>query len=634
MRRFLRNLRAILAILAVAGLMLCLVACGEKGKNKDSDSTSAYVVKVKDIEGAAIGDVSITFYDSEGNVLLNTTTNYTGIVELTDYDGDGCFAQITDVPTGYKLDSETKYEFKDSNEVSITLDADMSDANLDVYEATIDGGKYATFADALSVANTSSKDVTVTLASDIKIGEVTVNNLAGKNLTIDGNGHTVTTEGGNNAFRIYQEKGSVEFKNMKVSHKNTGGVFRTYSPLTLNVTDVDIDATQGNEYFYCLINTFGVGDASYLNLTRVNITMSVETAGKDSMSGVIRTGNSGVDQTKTVYMTLKDCNIDSSGATMRPGIMIMDSTTAEIKCTNTTFKTKDTYAIRANYQPIVLEGVTFESQTAVYKNSPIEDRSVVTSDNASQAYTGPLVAVLGETKYYSLASAIYAANISDSDEIITLIHNAEVREVRIENINGKNITIDGAGYMVTTQGGNNTFRVYQEEGTTEFKNMKIDHRNTGSVIQVYKNTTVNVTDVKIDATKGAAYNYCLVNLFAEGDTTNLNFTRVDAIMAVSSNGKDSRSAVIRTGNSDQKKTVLINLTDCNFDLTNATGRTGVMIMQSTTAYVVLTNTTISTMDTYPIRDNNQAIILNGCTLKSAITYYTQNPFEKGGNVTK
>lgn len=118
------------------------------------------------------------------------------------------------------------------------------------------------------------------------------------------------------------------------------------------------------------------------------------------------------------------------------------------------------------------------------------------------------------------------------------------------------------------------------------------------------------------------------------DTTYLNFKRVDVKMAVESGGKDSRSAVVRTGNSDQKKSVIITLDDCDFDLTGATGRTGIMIMQGTTAYVTVTNTTINTMDTYPIRDNNQAIVLQGCTLKSKISYYTQNPFEKGANIIK
>lgn len=626
--------KAVLASLAMMCLMLGLVACGETKENEESNSETAYIVKVKDVEGAAIGDVSITFYDGEDNVLLDATTTYTGNVELTDYAGDDCYAKIKDVPSGYKLDTETKYYFEDGTEISITLDADSSDASLEVYEATIDGRKYATFTDALATANTSSEDVTITLASDITVGEITVNNLLCKTLVIDGNGYTVTTEGGNNAFRIYQEAGTVEFKNMKVSHKNTGGVFRTYCPITLNITDVDINATEGTEYFYCLINTFGVGGTTNLNMTRVNITMAVNTVGKDSMSGVVRTGNGGVDQGKTVIINMDECNIDASGATLRPGIMVMDSTIAEINLTNTVIKTQDTYAIRANYQPISLKGVTFDSKTAKYRSDPIEDRSIVKSDNPSQAYEGSYVAEYDGKKYYALASAVYAANTADSDALITLLADDTVREVRFENVNGKNITVDGAGHTITTHDANNTFRIYQEQGATEFKNVTINHKNTGSVFQVYKNTTVNLTNVNIQATEGEAYNYCLVNLFAEGDTTYLNLNRVDVKMAVKSGGKDSRSAVVRTGNSDQKKSVIITLDDCNFDLTGATGRTGIMIMQGTTAYVTVTNTTINTMDTYPIRDNNQAVVLQGCTLKSKISYYTQNPFEKGANIIK
>lgn len=628
--KLLKKTGLLLLILMLA--LIGLTACGEK--QEEAPETRLVTVRIKDDEGAGIDGTTVAFYDSSDKELLSDTTKYTGKIEFPNCPAGVVNVKITAVPGGYRTDLDAVYTIDETNELTVVLNRDLSDSSLETYEATIDGRKYATFTDAIADANGASEDTTIVLASDITIGELTVNNLKGHTLCVDGNGYTITTKGGNNAFRIYQESGTVEFKNFKVIHTNTGGVFRTYHPLTLNVTNVQIDATQGEEYFYCLFNVFGPGGESWLNLTGVDVTMAVETAGKDNKSGVIRTGNDGSDQKKTVHITMKDCNIDSSGAAGRPAVMIMDSTEAKISIADSSIKTKDTYAIRANWQPVELSNVTLDSESEIYQNEPIEDRSNVISDDPAQAYAGAYTAKIGDKEYYSVATAIYDANVAQTDTVITMIGDSVVKEVQIKNIHGKNITIDGGGHTITTKGGNNALRVYQEEGWVEFKNLTIDHRNTGSAVQIYRDITVKLTDVTIDATQGEAYNYALINLYSDGGTSKLELTNVNVTMQIGVKGKDSRPAVVRTGNSDQNKAVLITLKNCQFDLTQATGRTGIMIMQGTTAYVTMENSVIRTKDIYPIRDNNQTFVLTDCEVDSLMNYYTENPFEKGDNVDR
>ena len=77
---------------------------------------------------------------------------------------------------------------------------------------------------------------------------------------------------------------------------------------------------------------------------------------------------------------------------------------------------------------------------------------------------------------------------------------------------------------------------------------------------------------------------------------------------------------------------MISMKDCNIDATRAIGRTGIMIMDTTTAYVELTNTSIQTLNGYPIRANHQTIVLQNSTLKSNEPFYHQQRIEDGTNV--
>ena len=621
-------------------MLVCLTACGEKNDDanagKDSEVQS-YVAKAEDEGGSTLVGVGFMLYDSEGNELtwLPMATNARGKVEFDDYNiEEGYYVQVKTVPVGYELDSETKYYFDEKGSVTITIKEDANANMLEVYEASIGSTRYAQFTEAVLAANSAQEDVTITLAADVTVQSFVIENYNSKKVTIDGAGHTLTTEGGNNAIAMTQAGAVVELMNMTINHKNTGSVLQITAGLTANLTNVTINATEGTTYNYGLIHTMAAETTTNLNLTGVTVNWKVDSEALN-YPAVIRTGNNGLAQTKTVNTTLVDCDFDVTGAPARVGIRYMNSTSGEIVIKNSNITTGDAYCVEANYQPITLENVTFNSTNATYKNSPIKERGVVVSDNAKQAYDPGVIAKIGDTEYRVLSEAYRDAYSTSGDVVIELVADAIMTEINVNGTQGKRITLEGNGHTITTEGGNNAFKI-NTVGEFEFRNLTIDHRNTGSVIQNLALNTIDLIDVNINATKGEAYNYTLINFMSAGDTCYMNMTRVNIKMAVESSGKDSYSAIIRTGHgtADDTKSVVLNLTDCTLDTTGATGRTGILIMSTTTAYVKLTNTTIKTMDRYAIRANHQTFILNNTKLSSSLAIFNQYPIENDSNVVK
>lgn len=620
-------------------MLVCLTACGTKSSDVDATKKSksqGYVAMAEDEGGSTLVGVGFMLYDSQGTELtwLPMATNSRGKVTFKGYNETGCYVQVKTVPVGYVLDSETKHYFDEEGNVTVTIEKDANANLLEVYEASIGTKRYAQFTEALIEANNSQEDVTVTLASDVKVQGVVIENISSKKVTIDGAGHTITTEGGNNAIALSQAGSVVELINLTINHKNTGSALQITAGLTLNMTNVVINATEGATYNYGLIHTMAAETTTNLNLTGVKVKWKVASEALNAPA-VIRTGNNGVAQTKIVNTTLEDCDFDVTGATARAGVRYMDSTSGDIIIKNSRITTGDAYCIKANYQLVTLENVTFNSTNATYKNNPIDERGVVVSDKATQAYDLGVVAKIGDTEYHAFPTAFRDAYKTNGDVVIELAKDVTMTEINVNGMPNKKITLEGNGHTITTEGGNNAFKI-NTVGKFEFKNLTIDHRNTGSVIQNLALNTIDLTDVTINATRGEAYNYCLINFMAAGDTSYMNMTRVKVKMAVESAGKDSNSAIIRTGlgTAEDTKTVVLNLTDCSFDTTGATGRTGILIMPTTTAFVNLKNTTIRTMDEYAIRANHQTFILNNTKLSSNLALFNQNLIEDGDNVIK
>ncbi len=601
------KLSIILFVLLVgaAGATAWLVFGNGSSQETASVTYSAYV---QNEQGQSMEKVYVMLCAKDGTEIswLPYVTNMNGKIQISEGIEEGCYLKVVGVPIGYKLDESVKYEFDSMGNVKITLTEDDS-----VYIAQIGDTKFMSFSSALGVANASSEEVTIELMADVTMNTGTIKNGYGKNITIKGNGHTITSEGGNNSLLVNQAGGVVAFENANFVHKNTGALFQVNGLTTLSLTDVTIDATGGSAYNYALINTLAVDGTTTLNLTRVDAKMAVQTPAKANEAGIIRTGNT--SGTKTVDINMIDCNFDTEGATGRQCIVVMKNTVANITATNCSFKAGDSPAIWAAEQS-KMQNLVMNSSNAVSTISP-----------SSEAPIKGYAAMIGNTYYLTFAHAAEVAAKAKSDVTIKAVADVTMKTCTIKNENGKTITIDGNGKTITTSGGSNAFVL---GNNVAFKNLIVNHKNTGSVFQMTSATNLKATDVTINATEGKTYNYTLVNTLAEGNTT-VDFTRVNVKMAVATKGSDKYASVIRTGNDSEKKTVVINLTDCNFDTTGATGRSGIAIVPNTTATVNLKNTTIKTMDNFAIRSNEQDINWNNAdtVLTSLDKTYQDYPVE-------
>lgn len=481
------------------------------------------------------------------------------------------------------------------------------------YAMAIGNTYYLPLQGALDIANASKSDITLRLIGDYTMKTATINNKNGATVTIDGNGKTLTTSGGSNAFVV---GGKVAFENMNVNHKNTGGFIQMKEIANVTVTDVTLNATEGKAYDYCLVNMLAAGETSTFDATRFNVTMAVESAGKDANAAVIRTGNASDADKKTVEINLTDCNFDTTKATGRSAIVVMSTTTATVNLKNCNFVTMDDFVIRSNKQDINWDvaDTTLTSLKDTYKDYPVEY----------------YLARIGDV-FYTFEEATKVASAATADTRIEILANYTFGTVDVNNVNDKLITIDGNGKTFTTSGKSNAFII---GNNATFENMKITHKNVGSVFQITEAGTVNVNDVTINATSGSEYRYALINIMATDDVTTLNLNGVDATMSVAGAGNDGKegqkSAIIRTGNEggSDAKTVKINLTDCNLDTTKATGRSGIVVMKNTTADIKVVDSTIATLDEAPIRARENSTLAYTLTVTNSTLDSKTKEFNK------
>ncbi len=605
-------------------------------------SEEKYVISAQDAEGNPLSMVAVQLFDSKGKAMVQVPeySNSRGEVQFIEAGKSKCYVQVVDTPEGYKLDSEKKHYLDKNNKVVVVLEEGTEEVEEEEnfvgdFVATINKKKYATFAETMMAVNSARSNVTVVLNQDVEMtASVTIKNENDVNVIIDGNGHTITTGTDGNAFAVDQSLGSVEFKNMKINHRASGCVVRSGAGGILTFTDVTIDTKEATTNSWGLFNFAGNGVTSTFNMVRTNITMKAE-ATTNTKTAVIRTGNDGLSNGKTVILNIDGCKIDATAAPGRAGIMVMNSTRAEMTIKNSTIKTADGYPISCNSQPLTLENTTFTSTDSEYNKVPIHDKGTVISDKKNQQHNPGKVAKIGDKEYDSLTTALLDAYQESKDVLVELTANTTIASVSVQNSKGKNITIDGGGHTVTTEHENNAINITQTKGEVTIRNMKIVHKNYGAAIRQSNAGVLNLTDINIDATKGKEYRYFIINLPATKGTSYMNLTRVNVTMAVESAGYED-SGILRTGNGNDadKKTVVINMTDCNFDASRAPGRAGIVIMTTTTAYVKMKNTNIKTMNMYPIRANRQNFELDNCKLNCASQLFKNKLIEDDSNVIR
>ncbi len=547
-------------------------------------SSSQLTVMVKSDTGVVLPNVLVSIFDAEGNMItVPEATDAVGRLIYTPEEKGTYGACVLAAPYQYALDREIHYFEAEENLLSIVLKEDPT-----AQVAQIGDMKY-TLKEAIKVANASKEDVTIKLLHDVYVvNELYFNNKAGKTITIDGNGKTVTYLANATAFSITQKAGTVHFKNMKVSHNGEGAVFRTSNAINLNLTDITIHAKNDTKGYYkwSLINLFGKGKTN-LTMTRVKIDMDITTIESDaSGAAVIRTGNAG--NVKNIKITMNNCQIDATGAKGRAGIRVTEDTTANIVFNNTTFLTQNNYVVAVDGQlKYSQKNSKLGSKDEYYNAHPIPD----------------VVATVGNVKFYSLNAAVKKASALGGKTPVKLV--GDISLVNSTTFSGKGITavIDGNGHTITTEGGNTIFKISGNDYKLTFKNMTINHGGYERLLQYEvgkENINVTWENVKVVASgtsEDACYKYGLMNLRGNGSFT-MKKSSITLDVPKIING--SAPGVIRTGNANDGQKLTITLDNSTIDASATTGAYGIYAQKGTTANIVLKDYEIHTNNTYPV----------------------------------
>ena len=454
------------------------------------------------------------------------------------------------------------------NDVIAAFDYDTEDTASRTQKVAKVGDQYVTtFEGAVSIANDSEEDITIQLLSNVTASsQVTINNTAGKNITIDGCGYTLEGVSTKHAMLVDQTNGTVTIQNCKFEHSGNymllrigaNGSTATTDALTVNLTNVDI--TSASTYKYCLI---GIQGPQTFNVNMTDVIVDWNGVSADSSVATracVRCSASVMGQ--KLYLTMNDSVIDVVAATDKTtlGVYIAkQASSGEVNLYNT-----DIYTLVANTYTNAATAVTINADE--YCTFTVED---------------DLQAKIGDTSYSTFAKAVEAANISEEDVTIQLLRDVTIEvptnddAVEINNTNGKNITIDGCGYTLDVISTKHAIRIHQTSGTVAIKNCNVVHSGAQMLVRIgdgsytegdtENNVTFQLRDVNIAST--GTYQYCLIATQDQGNF-NLDMTNVTVDWVETTNTNEQR-AFVRCGGSGYTQTVNLNMTGSTIDVSEA-----------------------------------------------------------------
>ena len=165
-------------ILVTICILLCitvglLVFLGDSKKQVDN-SPKTYSVLVKDEYDKPLPGIHLKLYYGGGETLTKSPvlTDENGAAVFEEITEPDCWAEVKYAPVEFEINENARYYFDDNNETTIIMKDNNDVSELANYEASIGRARYATFTEALEVANQLTQDVTITLASDISIFEL------------------------------------------------------------------------------------------------------------------------------------------------------------------------------------------------------------------------------------------------------------------------------------------------------------------------------------------------------------------------------------------------------------------------------------------------------------------------------
>ena len=207
---------------------------------------------------------------------------------------------------------------------------EANDASVE-YVAQIGEQSYATFAEALGVANVSTEDVTIKLLANIEVTDaIEINNTNGRNITIDGaNGderYTLTTRySSDRAIQVMQKSGNVTFRNMNIVHDGKhillclGYNFSEKQDRDLIVDLENMNIVSTSTYEWCLMGVQEKGEFT-INMTNVNVDWNGDHTVRPARA-FLRCGDGKNNQ--TVNLTTTGCTINVADAAKTQGMNIL-----------------------------------------------------------------------------------------------------------------------------------------------------------------------------------------------------------------------------------------------------------------------------------------------------------------------
>jgi len=294
----------------------------------------------------------------------------------------------------------------DGNAVELPIIGANYDASSNATEAKIGDTYYATFAKALAAVKA---DETVDLLADIEATEVI---LIDKSITINGNGHKVTSSA-TRVFRVTTANVEVTLNDVnmvstavRVGTNDVRGIsidIVDNVALTLNNCYVDFTDASANDWAYAVNVTGGsnhtltVNDGTYEGANVINV--------------------NGTNSIIVVENAILNSTYPNNDLYYGACIYVVQDTVSSVSATGNTFNGTNAIAFNIGYTPVTESNNT---------------------DNTTK-----VVAKIGDTYYTSLAKAFEAAT---NDETVKLLQNVELSETIKVNAN---VTLDLNGKTIT-----------------------------------------------------------------------------------------------------------------------------------------------------------------------------------------
>lgn len=337
--------------------------------------------------------------------------------------------------------------------------------------------------------NSATAGTTVTLTEDVTVDQTILIN---KNITINGGGHTITSNVVNRLGTFYVNTGTCTFtiENAIIDGRNTASmaVVAYRGKANAGLTTVDTSDRDNNNsgniinLIGCTVKNFtGYPDSyagavyafstSTFNLTNCTFTgnttsLSTDGAsGADVWAGAAATVNISGGSYGEVFV--------NSNAGDHASITVSNGATVKELAVCVTEKGGG-----ATNQPTITIDNAAVTDIATETGNALPSSAVTTQNGGTVTnMPGSYVAKIGDKKYESLAAAVAAAT---ADQTVLLLADITVAQTILID---KNITINGDGHIITSSVRNNLGAFYINTPSSDFTitNAVLDGNGTGAM---------------------------------------------------------------------------------------------------------------------------------------------------------